>query len=277
MLKCKFIHVRVYLDSQCFAARINSIMFYILWSSTPILVSIISFMTYILLGNELTVSVAFTVRFHFVLSRAISKPDFYYLGNCTIWYDQVRTKFIFVIVFFRPFDRTPLNVLPNFVIQVAQTKVALDRIAGFLNEEEVTEQVSSLKKDKFTLQQSRELLNESALGLENATFKWNEVETAKPAKGKQDDTIDGVESVTLQTEGSEIDGQTEEDHQFRLEQISVIFPEDKLTVVTGPTASGKTALLVSARIAWTTFEVDICFPDGSIGRNDASQWTYLDV
>ncbi|KAJ3937406.1 MAG: hypothetical protein NXY57DRAFT_981367 [Lentinula lateritia] len=190
-------------------SRINSIMFYILWSSTPILVSIISFMTYILLGNELTVSVAFTAIALFGMIR------------------------------------TPLNVLPNFVIQVAQTKVALDRIAGFLNEEEVTEQVSSLKKDKFTLQQSRELLNESALGLENATFKWNEVETAKPAKGKQDDTIDGVESVTLQTEGSEIDGQTEEDHQFRLEQISVIFPEDKLTVVTGPTASGKTALLMA--------------------------------
>ncbi|GAW07489.1 multidrug resistance-associated ABC transporter [Lentinula edodes] len=190
-------------------SRINSIMFYILWSSTPILVSIISFMTYILLGNELTVSVAFTAIALFGMIR------------------------------------TPLNVLPNFVIQVAQTKVALDRIAGFLNEEEVTEQVSSLKKDKSTPQQPRESLNESALGLENATFKWNEVETAKPAKGKQDDTVDRVESVTLHPEGSEIDGQTEEDHQFRLEQISVIFPEDKLTVVTGPTASGKTALLMA--------------------------------
>jgi len=36
-------------------------MFYVLWMCAPILVSIISFFTYVMLGNELTVSVAFTV------------------------------------------------------------------------------------------------------------------------------------------------------------------------------------------------------------------------
>ena len=33
---------------------------------------------------------------------------------------------------------------------------------------------------------------------------------------------------------------------FELRNLSVKFPEGKLTVVTGPTASGKTALLVSS-------------------------------
>ena len=32
--------------------------------------------------------------------------------------------------------------------------------------------------------------------------------------------------------------------EFELKDISVKFPEGKLTIVTGPTASGKTALLV---------------------------------
>ncbi|KAE9406993.1 hypothetical protein BT96DRAFT_963262 [Gymnopus androsaceus JB14] len=113
--------------------------------SIPILVSIISFFTYVLLGNELTVSVAFTVGF--------------------------LVSFIHL---------TPLNVLPNFVLQVAQTKVALDRIAVYLDEEEVTEQVSSLKS---TFQQSRNTDEEEAFGLDDATLKWNESETAKQSDG----------------------------------------------------------------------------------------------
>lgn len=36
-----------------------------------------------------------------------------------------------------------------------------------------------------------------------------------------------------------------EDHRFELKDISVRFPEGELSVITGPTASGKTALLVS--------------------------------
>ncbi|KAJ3842758.1 hypothetical protein EV361DRAFT_888642 [Lentinula raphanica] len=195
-------------------SRINSIMFYILWSSTPILVSIIAFMTYVLLGNELTVSVAFTAIALFGMIR------------------------------------TPLNVLPTFVVQVAQTKVALDRIAGFLNEEEVTAQVSSLKKDMPGSDRFRGSDEETVFGLEDATLKWNEVELPASEDGKTNGSAENlahevseVESVTVRSEVTGVEGEGE--HQFRLEQISVIFPEDKLTVVTGPTASGKTALLMA--------------------------------
>lgn len=34
------------------------------------------------------------------------------------------------------------------------------------------------------------------------------------------------------------------DHRFELRDLSIRFPEGELSVVTGPTASGKTALLV---------------------------------
>lgn len=43
-------------------ARVNSALFSALWTTAPILVSIISFWVYVMRGNELTVSVAFTVR-----------------------------------------------------------------------------------------------------------------------------------------------------------------------------------------------------------------------
>lgn len=42
-------------------ARVNSVMFYLLWTCAPILVSIISFFVYVMQGKELTVSIAFTV------------------------------------------------------------------------------------------------------------------------------------------------------------------------------------------------------------------------
>ncbi|KIK63814.1 hypothetical protein GYMLUDRAFT_40900 [Collybiopsis luxurians FD-317 M1] len=191
--------------------RINSVMFYILWQTTPILVSIISFMSYVLLGNELNISVAFTAIALFGMIR------------------------------------TPLNVLPSIIVQVAQTKVALDRIAVYLTEEEVTDQVSSLKKDASAPHRPSNFTEERSFGLENATLKWNEVEKPKEAKDTQDNVSDvsEVESVTVRSSASEDGAETEGDHQFRLEQISVVFPENKLTVVTGPTASGKTALLMA--------------------------------
>ena len=45
-----------------FQGRVNSVLFNALWTCAPILISIISFFTYVMLGNQLTVGVAFTVR-----------------------------------------------------------------------------------------------------------------------------------------------------------------------------------------------------------------------
>jgi hypothetical protein len=42
-------------------ARVNSVMFYLLWSCAPILVSIISFLAYVVQGNTLEIGQAFTV------------------------------------------------------------------------------------------------------------------------------------------------------------------------------------------------------------------------
>jgi hypothetical protein len=44
-------------------ARLNSVLFQLLWSCAPVLVSISSFLAFVLQGNKLTVGIAFTVRF----------------------------------------------------------------------------------------------------------------------------------------------------------------------------------------------------------------------
>ena len=133
--------------------------------------------------------------------------------------------------------------------------VAVRRIETYLDEEEVTEQVSSLKKvsSADTLQRPDQDSGEWDFGIENGTFKWNEVpdnfadESNAKNKGKANgqnngNTTSGVPSPTgPSSPGDETDAI---EHKFELKNISVRFPVGELTVITGPTASGKTAMLV---------------------------------
>ncbi|KAF9490898.1 multidrug resistance-associated ABC transporter [Pleurotus eryngii] len=198
-------------------ARINTIFFYLLWNCSPILISIISFLVYVAQGKELTISVAFTSIALFNLIRQ------------------------------------PLNVVPTWIIQVLQTMVALQRIATYLDEDEVSEQVSSLKKDRSDPYLPGD--DDEGLGLANVTSKWNEVEEKEKGKGKDMKNIangNGAstpadEIATIVGDTTSAGGPDEEqlDHHFELRDVTVMFPEGHLTVVTGPTASGKTALLMT--------------------------------
>ncbi|KAJ7025345.1 multidrug resistance-associated ABC transporter [Mycena alexandri] len=169
------------------------------WSITPILMSTISFFIYVGLGNKLTVAKAFTALALFAMIRS------------------------------------PLNLAPMYFVEVIQARIAVDRIAVFLAEEEVSDQISSLKQDnsKGVLAGSED----DRLGLHHASFKWNEIEAADDAVSEADDS-----DATTLSEGSR---RSSNDRRFELKDVSVLFPEGVLTVVTGPTASGKTALLMA--------------------------------
>ncbi|KAJ7727894.1 hypothetical protein B0H16DRAFT_1677216 [Mycena metata] len=197
-------------------ARINYVFFYCLWVTAPILISVISFWVYVMSGNELTISTAFTVF------SALIRPI------------QLLT-----------------DLIPNFIVQILQTRVSLNRIAVYLQEAEVSEQVSTLKKDRSGPTSAES--EDDRLGFENASFKWNEVEVAPDAKddkdknGKKAAASDADSIVTTESEAATIT-----DHKFELKDLSLIFPEGELTVVTGPTASGKTALLLAVLGEMTT-------------------------
>lgn len=122
-----------------------------------------------------------------------------------------------------------------------QTRVSLDRIATYLAEDEVTEQVSSLKKVVAGPHLAGD--DDEGLGLEHASFKWNEVEEVK-----EQEIVKGVSPTSSSSSSDEtvtvVETEESSDHHFELRDLTVLFPEGELSVVTGPTASGKTALLV---------------------------------
>lgn len=143
--------------------------------------------------------------------------------------------------------------------------MALDRISTYLDEDEVDEQVSTLKKGKVPPSDE----TETGLGIINGSFKWNEVEEKKEApsrdkgKGKAKDlgpgtngTSEADETATAVDDASVTSANLASpgDHRFELRDINVMFPEGKLTLVTGPTASGKTALLMALLGELTTLE-----------------------
>ncbi|KAJ7725660.1 hypothetical protein DFH07DRAFT_1002530 [Mycena maculata] len=122
------------------------------------------------------------------------------------------------------------------------TRICLNRIAVYLDEAEVTDQVSSLKKDRSASVSFES--EDDRLGFENVSFKWNKVREAPDAKDNKDNKANATSEMDFILT-ADSDGTATADHKFELKGLSVIFPEGELTVVTGPTASGKTALLMS--------------------------------
>ncbi|KAJ7725290.1 hypothetical protein DFH07DRAFT_970902 [Mycena maculata] len=192
-------------------SNISSIFFSLLWGFAPISLSLVSFFTYIWLGNELTVGTAFTAIALFSMIRA------------------------------------PLNTVPTYLVHVIQARVGLNRIAVYLAEDEVSPQVSSLKQDSSDPAYSAP--ENKGLGLENASFKWNEVEVEKedsvPSKAPESNAQSASSSLVDVSTVVDSDIGEPQAHRFELKDISVLFPEGQLSVITGPTASGKTALLMA--------------------------------
>jgi len=139
--------------------------------------------------------------------------------------------------------RTPLNALPIYILRTMQTKISVDRIDDFLQEEEVDEQVSTIKGNK-----SGNVPFHEHLGFNNATLKWNtatqKAKKDKDAKDKDKTTESNGSGNEPSAEETEAGISTPSEYRFELSNVSVVFPEGQLTLVTGPTASGKSALLV---------------------------------
>jgi len=124
---------------------------------------------------------------------------------------------------------------------LAMSYVAVRRIEKYLDEEEVPDHVSSLKRDVV----SPKGQFDDRLGFTNATFQWSSLpkknlDAPKPPilkrltrKFKWKESVDAL----AETEGSE----DEENQPFEIKESTVVFPSGKLSVIVGPTGSGKSS------------------------------------
>ena len=123
--------------------------------------------------------------------------------------------------------RYPLDQLADMIAHVQESKVSVDRVEEFLNEDE-TEKYDQLlqgRKDEF---------GEPVIGFKKATLTWG-------GKNTQD-----------------VNGKT----AFRMIDLDVCFVVGRLNIIAGPTGSGKTSLLMALLGEMTLIEGSVFLPGG---------------
>ncbi|EKD13485.1 uncharacterized protein L3040_008648 [Drepanopeziza brunnea f. sp. 'multigermtubi'] len=167
------------------------------WNTVPVIITFFSFLVYTLVEKKpLYPSVAFT---------AIS---------------------LFSIL------RVPLDQLGDMIAHVQESKVSVDRVEEFLNEEE-TEKYEQLQHDNLDDEGNQ------MIGFQNATFSWG---------------------------GKEAEGD-EASSAFRLMDMDVKFEIGKLNIIAGPTGCGKTSLLMALLGEMSLIKGKVFLP-GGFSRED---------
>ncbi|KAF9567761.1 pleiotropic drug resistance ABC transporter [Agrocybe pediades] len=112
--------------------------------------------------------------------------------------------------------RSAMVMLPSQIFAMLHAYVSMQRIEDFLKEDEVPDWASTLSSQVVDAPSGRgDSLPE--IGFKEATFEWKET-------AARDDAASA---------------------RFELGPLDLVFPAGKLTVVSGPTGSGKSALLVA--------------------------------
>ncbi|OZJ03176.1 hypothetical protein BZG36_04070 [Bifiguratus adelaidae] len=117
--------------------------------------------------------------------------------------------------------RFPLNALPQVIVAVVNAGVSLERIAQFLEEGEIDSARQTITE--------RDGNGQYKIALENVTAQWYSADGDKDDADADADTREG----TLDT------------NRFYVKDISATFPVGELSIVCGPTGSGKSALLMA--------------------------------
>ncbi|CDS02183.1 hypothetical protein [Sporisorium scitamineum] len=190
-------------------------LFELLWIVIPVLVTLVSFFFYVKVAKEeLTVSTAFTAIALFTMIRP------------------------------------PLNAIPGFLMGGLIAMVSIQRLESFLNEQEVEEAVSQLSRQR------------SATVSRSNGYKDEDIDEVAPAREGNGD-VDSSElaikgcgffwhskQTTMRPDSDEdLPGSTgprDVDHDsFALRDIDVSFPAGELTLIVGPTGSGKSSMLAA--------------------------------
>ena len=166
-----------------------------IWSAVPIIITFVSFFIYTVIEHKpLLPSIAFPALSTFALLRI------------------------------------PLDQLADMVAHVQDSKVSVDRVDQFLNEEDTEKYLQ--------LQKSKQLGGgETKIALEDATLTWG--------SKKESSGLGSLDS-------------------FRLINITADFHIGRLNIIAGPTGSGKTSLLMALLGEMKLLKGNVRIPGGSV-------------
>ncbi|KAG0054378.1 hypothetical protein BGZ83_011387 [Gryganskiella cystojenkinii] len=186
----------------------------IAWSIVPLLNIIVIFLAYTkLFGHEMSAAVMFTTLALFNIMRAA------------------------------------LNQIPWQIQNFMQTMVSLERISKFLKEEDIVRDTTVTKIDAKAKISSADA---PVIGFVNASYIWpnKEYEKAEAKTVKKDSWFQKVKakfSKAAPPKPAEepVEEAAAPQERFKLKNITADFPVGQLSVVVGPTGSGKSALLLA--------------------------------
>ncbi|KAJ2507744.1 Transporter of the ATP-binding cassette (ABC), partial [Coemansia sp. RSA 2049] len=172
--------------------------------------------------------------------------------------------------------RGPMDQLPDFFSFCLQAKVSVDRVAKFLAEEDtpkyeltrLTRKAHSGVVGRRRRPSYAEVVGATDIGFIDASFSWQK---AGGSSGRIGDSNVGQLNVhSTETEigtyetttvepllagastdiadtavVSDVDSSEEDAVTFQLQQLTVSFPVGKLSIIAGPTGSGKTSMLMA--------------------------------
>ncbi|KAJ3212518.1 hypothetical protein HDU82_000940 [Entophlyctis luteolus] len=138
-----------------------------------------------------------------------------------------------------------LGWMPQLVLWAMKSKVALQRIAGFLEEEEI----ELYSQDKTSL--GEDCAGGAGVGFRKATFRYflkEDMDKSSSKKMRSQSRI--VERgrpayQALNVVGEDFGDDIEPGNAFSLKDVTIDFVVGGLNVVTGPTGSGKSSLILS--------------------------------
>ncbi len=155
-----------------------------------------------------------------------------------LWYTVGEKKPLYPSIAFTAISlfnilRVPLDQLGDMIAHVQESKVSVDRVEEFLNEEE-TEKYEQLRHDSLDED------GEQMIGFHDGTFSW----------GGKEEVGDEASSA------------------FRLMDLNIKFDIGQLNIIAGPTGSGKTSLLMALLGEMTLIKGKVFLP-GGYSREDA--------
>lgn len=132
--------------------------------------------------------------------------------------------------------RGPMNSLPSQITSLLETYVSVQRLEAYFAEEEVESWVSGLRPDTDGPRIS------TTVGIENGIFRYQ----ATPPKTSTSIPIVATGAIAATETTTLIDGEAVEEVKDAFElNVSVDFPIGKLSIIFGPTGSGKTSLFLA--------------------------------